>query len=464
MGFVTNKSIAQELMPAYDDSTFKHDPYDLTKMGEVDSTDVYVSKVNHLLRLPQYAWSALVHPLGQFAIYAEHSKLWVRYFDLFTNADGTIGLFPVAQLGGETGNGGGGRFFHTNLFGKRKIITGQYVYSGSKGQFGDGLYIHPRFLGTGLIWKIDGGYLKTRNPEANINGALDDDPLRLFELEQIDIKTSLEWNLRQGRRAGFVPQVNFVGWVGYGKRDFQPIRGGFRLLTNLGSSPQAQLIKGLGSEYSFYRFGGKLALDNRDYKPPTKTLSHPLNYQLPGRIVQQFGDQYYFYRDVGYPERGGLVSVEAELVTGADDVKFHRVGAEVAQYMTLFWKDRILAIHGRLDKVTAFGNGFVPYTELIQMGGNETMRGYERGFFRGQGSIQFNVEYRYPIWDTWNAFLFWDEGQNFDHYAGLTWGDFHSSWGGGIAFRTPVGLLGKIKIGHSSVENTLIGFTVKQAF
>ena len=31
----------------------------------------------------------------------------------------------------------------------------------------------------------------------------------------------------------------------------------------------------------------------------------------------------------------------------------------------------------------------------------------------------FNVEYRYPIWDTWNAFLFWDEGQVFDHYKAI---------------------------------------------
>ncbi|MBT5829068.1 MAG: hypothetical protein HOH77_02640, partial [Candidatus Latescibacteria bacterium] len=219
-GWLSGESVAQELMPAYEDSTYKHDPYDLTKQVAVDSTDVYTSKVNHFLRLPQYAWSALVHPLGQFAIYAEHTKLWVRYFDLFTNADGTVGLFPIVQLGGETGNGGGGRFFHTNLFGKRKIITGQYVYSGSKGQFGDGLYIHPQFLGTGLIWKVDGGYLRTRNPEANINGALDDNASRLFEIEQIDIKTSLEWQLRQGPMAGFVPQVRFTGWVGYGKRDF----------------------------------------------------------------------------------------------------------------------------------------------------------------------------------------------------------------------------------------------------
>ena len=457
--------MAVDTMPAYEDSTYRHDPYDLSKMAEVDSNDVYYSRVNHLLRLPQYAWSALAHPFGEFTIYAEHTKLWVRYFDLFTNADGTIGIFPVVQLGGETGHGGGARFFHTNLFGKRKIVTGQYVYSGKKGQFGSGIYIHPNLLNTGLLWKVEGEYLQTRHHEANINSAFDDLSVnRLFELKQIDAKTSFVWHYQKGPKAPFVPQLQITGWVGYGHRDLLPVLGGLQPLTHAGASHQASLLKGAGTKFAFYRFGGQVMVDNRDYKHPTQTLSHPINYRFPGRIVQQFGNSYYFFRDLGYPERGGLVSVEGEWATGSDQVKFYRIGAELAKYVTLFWQDRILAVHGRLDKVTAWDNGFVPYTDLIQMGGNETMRGYERGYFRGQGAIEINIEYRYPIWDTWNAFLFWDEGQIFDHYADLKWTGFRSSWGGGIAFRTEVGLLGKVKIGHSAVEKTLIGFTFKQAF
>jgi two-component system NtrC family sensor kinase len=39
---------AQEIKPVYMDSTYKHDPYDLTIMSEVDSTDVYFSRVNQV--------------------------------------------------------------------------------------------------------------------------------------------------------------------------------------------------------------------------------------------------------------------------------------------------------------------------------------------------------------------------------------------------------------------------------
>lgn len=457
--------LARDLPPAYADSTYKHDPYDLSQVGEVDSTDVYRTPINHFLRLPQYAWWALVHPLGEFTIYAEHTKIWVRYFDLFTNEDGTIGIFPVLQIGGETGHGGGGRFFHTNLFNKRKIFTGQYVYSGSKGQFGDGMYIHPQFLGTKWIWRIEGGYLQTRHKEANINAAFDhNDKSRLFEIKQWDLISAFEWDLHQGPKAPFVPQVSFTGWAGFANRDFQAVMGGTGALTDLGSSPQARITKGLNQTYKFYSFGGKVLFDNRDYRAPVKTLSHPINYRFPGRIIKDFGGDYYYYRDIAYPERGGMVSLEGAITTGPDQVKFYQIGVSVAKYFTLFWKDRVLALHGRLDKVTPWGGGFVPYTELVQLGGNESMRGYERGYFRGQGGVQFNVEYRYPIWDTWNAFLFWDEGQIFDHYADLDWNNFHTSLGGGISFRTEVGLLGKIKIGHSAVKDMLIGFTFQQEF
>ncbi|MGA1199679.1 MAG: hypothetical protein ACO36I_24550, partial [Candidatus Latescibacterota bacterium] len=148
----------------------------------------------------------------------------------------------------------------------RKILTGQYVYSGRKGQFGEGLYVHPNFLGSGLVWKAEGGYLQTRHREANINAALDDlNMSRLFEIKQIDVQTSLDWQHKQGSLAHFIPLWAFTGWFGYARRDFQPVLGGAQLLTDMGSSDQARLLKGLGSDYSFYRLGGKLSFDTRDY-------------------------------------------------------------------------------------------------------------------------------------------------------------------------------------------------------
>ena len=449
------------------DSLYKHDPYDISQAGVVDSADVFVTRVTpvkHLLRLPRYALLLLVNPVEKFAIYAEHAKLWARYYKFFTNKAGTFGLFPHGQLGGETGTGIGVRLFHANWFGHENTIAARYIYSGRNGQFVEGLYVAPEVLGKGLVWKLWGGYLQTRNRSANINGALRGNDARLFELEQVEIETAIEWRLREGAFASYVPQVKLAGTLGFARRDFRPVMGGSQPLSDPGSSAQARLLKGMGKAFNFYRVGLQVVYDDRDFKRPTRRLSLPVDYRYPGRMVAQFGDQFYFARDTGYPERGGFVALEGSVAIGPDRIGFYQMRAEVARYVTLFWKNRILALHARLDKVRSLGDGFVPYTELVQLGGNQSARGYRRGYFRGQGALEFNAEYRYPIWDYWNAFLFWDEGQIFDHFGALRWGGFHSSYGGGIAFRTELGLLAKVKIGRSTVERLLIGFTLRQAF
>ena len=449
------------------DSLYKHDPYDIQQGEVADSTDVSVTKVtpvNHLLGLPRYALLMVVNPLGKFAVYAEHAKLWVRYYKLFTNKGSTFGLFPHGQLGGETGTGVGVRLFQTNWFGRENTIAAHYIYSGRKGQFVEGLYVAPDVLGKGLIWKIQGGFLQTKNRGATINGAVKNNDARLFELKKIDVETAVEWRLKKGEIASYVPQVKLVGTLGVVRRDFRPVMGGLQPLSDPGSSPQARLLKGLGAAFTFYRFGFQVVYDDRDFKRPTRQLSLPVDYRFPGRVVAQFGDQFYFARDTGYPERGGFIALKADVATGPDRIRFYQIRAEAARYVTLFWKNRILVLHAQLDKVRSLGDGFVPYTELIHLGGNLSARGYRRGHFRGQGALLFNAEYRYPIWDYWNAFLFWDEGQIFDHFGDLRWGGFHSSYGGGISFRTELGLLGKIKIGHSTAERLLIGFTMRQAF
>ncbi len=449
------------------DSLYKHDPYDMSQVGLVDSADVFVTRVTavrHLLRLPRYVWTALDYPVGKFAIYAERAKLWVRYYKLFTNRAGTFGLFPHGQLGGETGTGIGMRLFYASWFGRENTIAARYIYSGAKGQFAEGQYASPDVWDTGMDWRIWGGFLQTKNQSANINGALRGNDARLFELEQVEVETAVAWRLREGEIAAFVPQVKLVGTLGFARRDFRPVMGGARPLSDPGSSPQARLLKGLGTAFTFYRFGLLAVYDDRDFKRPTRRLSLPVDYRYPGYVAAQFGDRFYFARDTGYPERGGFVALEGSVATGPNRIGFYRVRAEVARYVTLFWKNRILALRARLDKVRSIGDGFVPYTELVQLGGNLSARGYRRGHFRGQGALAFNAEYRYPIWDYWNAFLFWDEGQIFDHFGELRWGGFHSSYGGGLAFRTEVGLLAKVKIGRSTAESLLIGFTMSQAF
>ena len=106
----------------------------------------------------------------------------------------------------------------------------------------------------------------------------------------------------------------------------------------------------------------------------------------------------------------------------------------------------------------------IPYSDLTTLGGGQRLRGYKRGFFRGQGSLLLSAEYRYPTWDTWNAFLFWDEGQVFSEYGALGRDRFEYSYGAGISLRTERALLLGVCIARSTEEAGLVGFSLEKEF
>ncbi len=423
--------------------------------SEVDTSDVYESKSYPLLALPRLAWTALVYPLGQLTIYAERKNLFTRR---------AFGVLPQVQLGGETGAGGGVRVFHSNIAGKGKQFEAFFIYAGGRGQTGEVLYTDPSLRGSRLYWRTEGVFLRTRNRDATINGALRGDPTRRFQVERFDAMTALGWRPHAGTLEPYRRNVYLEARFGYGRRDLRQRFGPPGPLTDSGSTPQARLLRGLGNGIALYRFGGRITCDSRDYQKPVRELSHPMSYKLPGRVVTHADGLYYYLRDIFYPERGGLAEGEAEVVTGSDGVRFYRVAVQVQRFITLFWRNRVLALRARTEKVRQIGDGWIPYTDLATLGGKQQSRGYRRGFFRGQGSLLLSAEYRYPIWDTWNAFLFRDEGQAFDHYGEIGWGAFRTSWGGGISLRTETGLLGKLQIGHSAAEKVLAGFTLEQEF
>ena len=176
------------------------------------------------------------------------------------------------------------------------------------------------------------------------------------------------------------------------------------------------------------------------------------------------GGRYYRFRDTAFPERGGLARVEADYTTGSDDVRCFRYSAELQRFFTLFFRNRILGIRARLDRAHGLGDGIVPYSDLPGLGGDQRLRGYRRGFFRGAGSLLLSAEYRYPVWDTCNAFLFREEGQVFDRYGDLEAGRFEHGYGAGISVRTERDFLFGAYVARSREEKALTGFLVEKEF
>jgi len=442
-----------------------------------DTTAAYETPHYPMLQAPQYLWNLLVYPLGQFTIYAEHEELHLQARDLFTNVDHTFGIYPQVAIGGETSHGLGARLFHTDLWGRGEQLELLYIFSHPDRQRGEILYEVPDLVGRPLRLSLTGDYLRTDHHNASINGIVVDEAqqraaegdtdLGRLAVERADAGAILGWRSFAGPLEEYRKGLEAHISAGFSWRDLtDQYPGATReyLLDLDKATPTARALPGLGQALSFARLGARLAYDDRDYTPPTRHISHGLNYQFPGRILVEEAGLYHSYRDLAYPERGHLLEAEAEYATGSDDVRFLRLGAQAQYFRTLFWRERVLAVRARLDKVHGLDNGLIPYTELPTLGGSQRLRGYERGNFRGEGALLLAAEYRYPVWDSWNAFFFFEEGQIFDEYGDLEVGAFHSCYGAGLSLRTEQAFLLGLRIAHSAQEDLLAGFSLEQEF
>lgn len=438
-----------------------------------DTTTTYRTSHNHLLALPQLLWRLMVYPVGELTIFTEREELPQRARKLFTNDAGTFGVFPQVQLGGETDTGVGARLFHTDLFGDAQSLDMLYVFSHADRQRAEVLYHDPR-AGGRFYWEAFGDYLDTDHEDATINGVIEgreslDDLVGaagfdvLLVQQRADARVALGWRSNAGPlqdyRAGFTAEAR-AGWA---LRDLSSTTA-VPDLNGETSTPAASRVPGLGNSLTYGWAGLRLAWDDRDAAPPVEHLTHSLRYQFPGRVLLQHEGLYHSFRNIAYPERGGLAEVSFDVARGADDVRFSRLGAEVQRYHTLFWKERVLAGRIRLDKVFVADDGLAPYNDLPTLGGGNRLRGYERGTYRGEGALLLALEYRWPVWDTWNASLFWEEGQVFDDFGDLQSDGFASSVGAGLTLRTETAFLLGLRLAHSARANVLLGFSLEQEF
>ena len=238
---------------------------------------VYETRHNPVLAFPKYVWNALTYPVGQLTILAEHKGL-------FANRSGreakTFGLLPYGalggemggNLGGETGIAGGFTMFHSNLFGRGNEFSARLI--ANRSNFSGQARYEDRGIGGGpwyweCVWSkrwIRG----TRGPPSTA---------RCVVPGRGSITSSATRGITLGRHS------NFGETEGYEPDTIVELRlsHGFRQFDDIGRLPSN--IVGANEAINLFSVGGRVAFDDRDFKPPTASISHPLNYQLPGRVL-----------------------------------------------------------------------------------------------------------------------------------------------------------------------------------
>jgi len=198
--------------------------------------------------------------------------------------------------------------------------------------------------------------------------------------------------------------------------------------------------------------GLELKTERVNYDLISGALPEATNEGLTNSLMPTFT---YDTRDnVFDPTSGWYHSLSIEKAGGflRGDYNFTKYNLTLRTYLsTDFFKD-IFNIGGfkkitdNLSKgVLAFrAMGGMADTDLpsfaeYQVGGMNTIRGYDSGEFSGDKSLVFNAEYRFPLAENFQAVLFVDWGQTWDIEESIDIADLKFGRGVGVRFDTPIG-------------------------
>lgn len=138
----------------------------------------------------------------------------------------------------------------------------------------------------------------------------------------------------------------------------------------------------------------------------------------------------------GSPLKGGTELLRVSYVTGtgaADtSIGFWKVRAEISHYLDLF-RGRVIGVRVLAEVTEPDDWTRIPFYELAQLGGSHSLRGYRTGRFTDRDMAMITLEYRWPLWQRIDAFLFTDQGRVFhDIEDDFAFANFRSSYGGGL--------------------------------
>ncbi|MFC1716033.1 outer membrane protein assembly factor [Candidatus Poribacteria bacterium] len=158
-------------------------------------------------------------------------------------------------------------------------------------------------------------------------------------------------------------------------------------------------------------------------------ISEPTGNKYSLTITLQRDTRDYFIN----PSVGRFDSASVEISRG--DFKTVRTSLDLNQYFKT-WQQQVLAIglHG-----TRIWGDRIPLTEMLYLGGANTLRGYSEDFFRGEGRLYTNFEYRFLVSRDSQFFLFLDTGTVYNEGNGLD--SLRLGYGVGMRLRSRTGLV-----------------------
>lgn len=342
------------------------------------------SAISHLLALPSYLFHWSTRPIGWGVKWAE-----MELPGLLKGERGDFGVFPLFELGGETGFSYGVLVFHRSLFHEDHNLR-------FEGLFGSSSYNEFDF-------------------EYTINNFLSENGQLLLETEYNNKpnRTLLPGNDANFEDRSFFDREEFLASVDYNYKltDRTSIRFNPRFLSKKITKSEREE----GGDY--IPFPGSLT-------GTTSLLSMGTSFAWDGaRGVPRIITGTRFFTGLTWNRS-----------LNRDDFHYAEYNIELNQFIPIHFlhETRRFAFKANLIKTESFRGSEAPFFDLPSLGSSGDLRGFSTDRFRDTGSLLLTLEYRYPIWNFSDMVFFIDEGQVFNQYSEIGIDRFHTSYGFGF--------------------------------
>ncbi len=356
---------------------------------------------SYMLDVPEVILSSpiyVVKGISWFAIEGIYRNGTLRRIvNQFVAFEPVEGFKPVISYGSNKGlrYGAGWEFFDTFKQGDDLFIKGSY--STNEYQKHSIKYSAPSIFSRDAGLKLLLQY-QTRTRESFYglgNDSRNEDKVSYY-LEESVVSATTRWRTARGLAVEVTG-----GWIRSNTFDGKSTQ----YVNSLDSSKTLLGLTDLDlANAQFLRIGGTIELDWRDNK--------------------------------GQPSRGGQESVSVTYSKGigdSDDLSYITTRAEAAHYFNLYHK-RIIALRLIAQSIDVKGDvPVIPFQFRSGLGDANLLRGYTTNRFIDNDLTAAAIEYRWPIWDLLDAFIFAEAGRVYGSITKeFTLKNWHESIGTGL--------------------------------
>jgi hypothetical protein len=167
----------------------------------------------------------------------------------------------------------------------------------------------------------------------------------------------------------------------------------------------------------------------------------------------------------GHPTGGGLYQFGAATYSDRDSgtYSFRQYEVDASQFVPLFTRKWILALHGREVVSDTSSGHVVPFYLMPSLGGKNTLRGYHDYRFHDNDMQVFSAEVRCALFTHLDAAVFADAGKVASRAGDLDGRDLKKSYGAGLRVHNATATLVRLDVGHS-VEGWQVFIKVSDPF